>query len=119
MKITDLMTDASLHAELGKRLTAARLQRNLTQGELATEAGVSKRTIERVENGTANVTLAAFLRIARVLQLLERLDVLIDEPGPAPMDLLARRGRTRQRAGKRRTADTADTTGPWTWGDTP
>ena len=44
-------TDSRILAELGERLARYRLNRNLTQDQLAREAGVSKRTIVRLEDG--------------------------------------------------------------------
>lgn len=48
MKITAHLTDESVLGELGARLASARLRRNLTQAALAEQAGVSKRTVERL-----------------------------------------------------------------------
>lgn len=47
-------TDAAVLAELGDRLSRRRLQRNLTQAQLAREAGVSKRTVIRLERGESS-----------------------------------------------------------------
>ena len=51
MKITKQATDEVILGELGGRLAKIRLDRNLTQAQLATQAGVSKRTVERLEAG--------------------------------------------------------------------
>jgi DNA-binding XRE family transcriptional regulator len=51
MKISSQLSDESLLKELGGRLAAARIVRNLTQAALAEQAGVSKRTVERLESG--------------------------------------------------------------------
>ena len=121
MKIVPLMTDETVLAELGRRLTDLRLQANLTQAQLALEAGVPKRTVERTEAGQSPVALTAFLRIARALRILDRLDEFIPEPGPTPMDLLERGGRRRQRASGRGSRPNrvggATPAEPWTWGD--
>ena len=47
-------TDRRVLADLGDRLAQHRLNRNLTQDQLAREAGVSKRTIVRLENGQSS-----------------------------------------------------------------
>ena len=44
MNFDSKLTDEAILRELGGRLTAARLERNLTQEALADQAGVSKRT---------------------------------------------------------------------------
>ncbi|HEY1716698.1 MAG TPA: helix-turn-helix transcriptional regulator, partial [Verrucomicrobiae bacterium] len=51
MKLTKQATDETVLAELGGRLTRIRLERNLTQLQLAKEAGVSKNTVQRLEAG--------------------------------------------------------------------
>jgi len=58
-------------ATLGHRLEQRRLARDLTQATLAREAGVSKSTIERLENG-ASVQLANLVRVLRALELLDQ-----------------------------------------------
>lgn len=45
----------------------ARLEKNMTQEELATEAGVTQNTITRLESGTTNPTLGTASRIAKAL----------------------------------------------------
>jgi transcriptional regulator with XRE-family HTH domain len=98
MKITKQATDDVVIAELGGRLARIRLERNLTQGQLAEQAGVSKRTIERLETGEVATQLSGFIRVCRVLGVLERLDTLVPEPVPSPVAQLKLRGRQRQRA---------------------
>lgn len=51
MHITNENDDETILAELGRRLARTRLERNISQQGLATEAGVSKRTVERIEAG--------------------------------------------------------------------
>ena len=115
MKIEYQSSDASLLGEIGARVAAVRLERNLTQAVLAKEAGVSKRTVERLESGQVGTRLAGFLRVCRVLGLLERFEQLIPAPSPSPI---------RYRSGPRlndvdatsttdsdRSQDTADTGG--------
>jgi transcriptional regulator with XRE-family HTH domain len=113
MKIEGLLTDEAILAELGGRLAQRRLELQLTQGMLAEQAGVSKRTVERIEAG-ATAQTATLIRILRVLELVDRLETLVSEAGPRPMDLVKLKGKARKRAsGKRKAADK----GPWQWGD--
>ena len=51
MKITPELTDSAVLHELGERLSRRRIDAGLTQAELAHEAGVSKRSVERIEAG--------------------------------------------------------------------
>jgi len=115
MKITKQATDDAVLAELGGRLARIRLGRNLTQAQLANEAGVAKRTVERLEAGAVATQLSGFIRVCRVLDLLERFDTLVPEPVPSPVAQLKLQGRQRRRASK---AKPAKTTGKkWQWGD--
>ncbi len=70
---------------MGERLAKIRLDRNLTQAQLATQAGVSKRTVERLEAGAVATQLSGFIRVCRVLDLIERFDLLVPEPVPSPV----------------------------------
>jgi transcriptional regulator with XRE-family HTH domain len=114
LKIDALVSDAIVLAELGRRLGKRRVERDLTQAALAREAGVGKRTVERVEAGET-VQVTTLLRILRVLGLLESLDAAIPEPGPRPMDLLRLRGKERKRASSGARRGKAGS--QWSWGD--
>jgi transcriptional regulator with XRE-family HTH domain len=115
MKITPELSDQALMEELGGRLAAIRKDRNLTQAELAEEAGISKRTLERLEAGAGAAQLSSFLRVCRQLGLLGRLDSLLPGPEPSPMDLLKLQGRRRQRASGKKAGGKGK--GEWTWED--
>jgi transcriptional regulator with XRE-family HTH domain len=117
VKISKDITDVAVLAELGGRLARIRLERNLSQAQLAEQAGVSKRTIERLEAGAVATQLSGFIRVCRVLEVLERFDALIPEPVPSPMALLKLRGRQRRRASGLRTAPPAAK--KWQWGNEP
>lgn len=112
MKITKLLTDEVILAEIGDRLSRCRIDRQLTQAELAEQAGVSKRTVERVEAG-ASAQLSSMLRILRVLDLLPNLERTIPAVVPRPLDLLARKGKLRQRASGASHHKPVDK--PWSW----
>lgn len=121
MNINDTLTDDAILAELGERLARLRIARGLTQAQLAEEAGVGKRTVERAEAGHS-VQLITLVRLLRVLDLMGALDRLLPEPGPTPMERLKEKttGRARQRASSSRTPAAPRTrTGgkAWTWGD--
>ncbi len=73
MNITKMMTDEAVLAETGKRIARYRIDQQMTQAALAEQAGVSKRTVERVEAG-ASVQFSTVIRILRILHLLPGLD---------------------------------------------
>ncbi|MFM8276183.1 MAG: helix-turn-helix transcriptional regulator [Cyanobium sp.] len=113
MSIDRLMSDETLLHEIGKRIARLRLERNLSQAQLAEQAGISKRTLERLEAGGAATQLSLFLRVLRELDLLERLEKLLPEPQPSPLALLEQQQATRKRASRRRLAKPATS---WSWG---
>ena len=115
MRILKQATDGAILHELGGRLAKVRLDRNLTQAQLAEQAGVSKRTVERLESGGVSMQLAGFIRVCRALDLVERFDLLVPEPAPSPVEQLRLRGRARQRASKTRAVDPSPK--KWKWGD--
>ena len=51
MKISTNLTDDVILAELGERLSRRRIDLGLTQARVADEAGISKRTVERMRRG--------------------------------------------------------------------
>jgi transcriptional regulator with XRE-family HTH domain len=115
MKITHLNTDEAVLGELGRRLSDYRLQGQQTQAQLAEAAGVSKRTIERLEAGES-VQLSNLIRVLRILDKLDGFDRFLPAAPANPIDLLERQGKTRQRA--RPDAGGEETTkAAWTWGD--
>lgn len=113
--IDRLSSDSTVLAELGARLARTRLERNMSQQQLAVEAGLSKRTIERMEAGEES-KLSNLVRVLRALDLLDRLDVLVPEPLPSPIEQLKLHGRRRRRAG-RSTTGRGEPAAPWRWGD--
>ena len=113
MQIQLTLTDDAIVQEIGDRVAAARLLRNLTQADLAHEAGVSKRTVERLEAGEPATRLAALVRVLRALRMLDRLDALLPTADATPMQQLHRRGHARQRAtGTRQVKESGQ---PWRW----
>lgn len=114
MAVVRDMTDSAVLAELGDRISRLRLQRNLTQAQLAREAGVSKRTLIRLENGESS-QVTNLIRVIRALGLLGNLDALVPQPLVSPIDQLRSRAKERRRA-----SPGAKKGGPstkWTWGD--
>lgn len=107
------MTDDAVLSEVGSRLERHRLNRNLTQADLATEAGVSVSTVQRLERGEST-QLKSWFRILRVLDLLPALDNLVPELPVSPISLADREGQARKHAYPKRQAENA---GDWTWGD--
>ena len=111
MKINDTLSDAAVLEELGQRIARYRLNRNMTQGALATESGVSTPTVQRLESGQSTQA-SNLIRILRTLHLLENLDALVPEPAISPLQQARMQGKTRQRASSPRKRQPA---ARWTW----
>jgi transcriptional regulator with XRE-family HTH domain len=115
MKIESNMTDEQILENIGERLAQLRLEKNLTQRELAYQAGVGIRTVQRMETGSVSIQFSGFLRICRVLDLIEKFELLIPEPIESPITKLKQRGKKRQRASGRTSANSKSV--KWKWGD--
>ena len=116
MKITQLLTDDAVLAELGARIAGRRIELQLTQAAVAEQAGIAKRTLERMESGETS-QLGTLIRVLRVLDAASGLDGLIPEAGARPMDLLKQKSKVRQRASGKRAAAAGGK--PWRWDEKP
>lgn len=100
--------------DIGERLSRIRLGRNLTQQALAAQAGISTRTLRRLEAGEG-ATLDTLIRVVRGLGLESHLEALLPDPGIQPVERLARGGHERKRA--RAPVPVVGPEVPWTWGE--
>lgn len=114
MEFKENASDRSTLEELGTRLSRHRLNRNQTQRALAEEAGVSLRTIIRIEQGES-VQLVSLIRVLRATGLLANLDALVPTPPVSPVQRARMHGKRRQRASS--PPDKTDRNAPWSWGD--
>lgn len=96
---------------LCKRLDEIRLSRNISQADLAAEAGVSRSTLTRLADGKP-ISLDSFLRIMQALQLSDHLAALLPDPAIRPVERVRLEGGERRRASGKRAAPS-----DWTWGD--
>jgi transcriptional regulator with XRE-family HTH domain len=119
MKLTPNLTDKAVFTELGARLERRRIDANLTQAELAERAGISKRTVERLENGAGSAAVG-LIRVLRALQLFDGLETLVPDLPQSPMALLKAKGRERKRVGHSRVVPSEvrdEPAKPWKWGE--
>jgi transcriptional regulator with XRE-family HTH domain len=96
---------------LCKRLEAIRLSQNISQVDLAEQAGVSRSTLTRIADGKS-ISLDSFIRVAKALGLTGHLANLLPDPSVRPVELVKHGGKHRRRASKKKQADE-----PWSWGD--
>jgi transcriptional regulator with XRE-family HTH domain len=123
MHFDKITTDAAVLAELGRRLERHRLERNLTQAEMAVEAGIGQATVQRAERGRS-VQMTSMIKLLRTLGLLAGLDLAVPESIDLPIAQLEReqrkiRRRARGRRGGRSAESTEATQEPWRWGGEP
>lgn len=114
MKISQSSSDEAILRELGDRLSRYRLNRDLTQEVLAEEAGISKRTLMRLEDGEP-VQATNLIRVLRAHGLLQNFDALVPVPPLSPIQQAKQHGKTRQRASS--PLEERPEKGIWSWGD--
>jgi transcriptional regulator with XRE-family HTH domain len=100
MSIEELSNKATM-ALIGERIQRERLNRNMTQAELAERAGLGERTVRSLEAGE-KPTVETLIRALRGLGKLGAIDAFLPEPGLSPLQLAKLQGRERQRASGRR-----------------
>lgn len=102
------MTDEAISVAIGQRLKALRLYENLTQAHVAAETGISRRTIQTMED-SGKTTLLNLVSYLRAIGELERLAELVREVPQRPIDLV-KTGHIRLRAsGTQEQPDTLNT----------
>jgi len=106
-------TSDQIESALCKRLESIRLSRNITQAQLAEEAGVSPRTIGRLEKGQG-VSVDTFIRIMIALGIQQSLEALLPDPSVRPIERVGISAGERKRARPTQSSDERPT---WSWGD--
>jgi transcriptional regulator with XRE-family HTH domain len=106
-----------IERDLCAQLANIRLSRNITQRQLAEEAGISLRTVRRLENGEG-ASLDSFLRVLIALRLPHVLEHVLPDPSIRPMERLEGRKKLRQRARPKTSSDKSGMFGPSTNPDT-
>lgn len=93
------MTDKAILAEIGQRIKRERLEKNISQKNLAEIAGLDRTTVGLVENGKS-FTALTLIEIMRGLKILEGINSFLPEIGPSPIELSKLKGNQRQRASR-------------------
>jgi transcriptional regulator with XRE-family HTH domain len=75
--------------KLGDKITRLRIAKNLKQSELAYEAGISERTLQRMEAGEV-VKSDGLLKVIAYLGRLDELLEAIDTPSLSPYEMARR-----------------------------
>lgn len=95
------MSDKALAMHLGDFIKHHRMEQHKTQAELAHAAGISRSTLSLLERGET-VTMATFIQVLRVLDLLHVMDAfnIVKVMSPLAMVKEAKAQRYRVRAKK-------------------
>ncbi len=108
---TKISSPLALTEELGERLKQARLNKNLTQQDIAEHSGLSRRAVINAEKGKA--TLEAFVAILMALGLAEQLNLFLPPQPISPIQLAKLQGEKRQRASGRSRIMVKEETPEW------
>lgn len=113
MKIFGTESNEQILKELGQRLKDTRIALSYTQKEMADRAGVSPKTIERIESGE-NVRIEALVNLLRAMNLLQNMEILVPEQMLLPTELHDY-GKKRQRVSSARNKKKEQSL--WKWGE--
>ena len=100
-------TPLAIAQELGERLKQARLNADMTQVDVAAQAGVSRKSVLNAEQGKAQ--LEVFIAILLALKLTSQLDNFLAVQEISPLQLSKLKGRKRQRASGQRSSSDQET----------
>lgn len=106
------MSDTALLAWLGDFVHTVRLQRNITQQQLALTAGVNRSTIIQLEKGGGG-TLLTYIQVLRALEQLPLLQVFEIRSTVSPLLLAKMEKQQRQRARSRKQNADKKTINDW------
>jgi transcriptional regulator with XRE-family HTH domain len=90
------MTDDAIASAIGARLQELRLKKNLSQEQIAEEAGISRQTLINLLRGKG--TMVNLVAVLRAIGELERLASLIQQIQPSPLQVIKMAGTKRVRA---------------------
>lgn len=95
------MSDDRLAQLLGEFIKHHRINKNISQEELAIAAGLSRPTISLMERGKS-MNLNSIIRVLRVLDLLYLFDVIKITQTISPIEMLKLQEKQRKRSSKKR-----------------
>lgn len=94
--IGDHLTNEEILAEIGARLRARRLDRNVSAVVVAAAAGVNRKTILDAET-SGDIRLGTLVKLLRYMNMLGVLDAALPDTLPGA-EAFSKRGQMRQRA---------------------
>jgi transcriptional regulator with XRE-family HTH domain len=94
------LDDHTIVQRLGAEVKRMRLEKNLSQAEVAERAGLDRTTVLKLESGRA-ATLLTIVQVLRALRRLEVLNAFHEEPRLTPMMALELEARYERKKRKR------------------
>lgn len=107
------MSPFAIAEELGSRLKQARLRANLTQSEIASRSGLSRKTILNAEKG--KVQLENLIAILLAMNMVEQLNMFLPFQEISPIQIAKLKGKQRQRASRSTESKTQSNEGEPSW----
>ncbi len=104
--------DPAIIRELGKHIKQMRINKNITQQQLADTTGLDRVTISRFENGRA-ATLLSFVQILRALDKLDLLNTFNEEPEISPLKVAELEEQYRKRASSKKSINKTKKPSEW------
>jgi transcriptional regulator with XRE-family HTH domain len=92
------MSDPAIVKELCSILRQVRLQQNITQDQLAEQAGLSRSAISKMETGKSTVEFLTLIQVLRSLQQLHLLDPWQVSATVSPLLMAKLKAKSRKRA---------------------
>jgi transcriptional regulator with XRE-family HTH domain len=105
------LTDSAIETEIGARIKALRLRRNITQQALADASGLSVTAIKGIESGGGRIS--TMVAVLRELSALDQLENFIPRITVSPLQLARRKGKQIQRASRSRRPQQNDDEDAW------
>ncbi|GHT18105.1 hypothetical protein FACS189429_3830 [Bacteroidia bacterium] len=93
------MSNAAILKQWGAQIKQMRLNKNLTQKQIAINAGMSRTAIIDLEN-SGKGTMSSLVQVLRALEKLEILNHFITEAPVSPIQIAKLHGKQRQRASR-------------------
>ena len=97
--ISYTMSDAAVLRQIGDFIKQRRIQQNITQQTLASNAAISRSTLSLAERGE-NISLANLVKILRLLDAFYVLEKFKTEPQISPIQLAKEEQKKRKRTSK-------------------
>ncbi len=91
------MSDKAILEEMASRLQRRRLEKNISQEALASDAGLNRATVRQVEQG-GSCSLLSLIKLLRVLDCLDELEHFLPSQQFSPLQAAKTKHKQRLRA---------------------